>query len=115
MPLPKTRKLKWALIVGGLLIAILLALFLLIWNGILHPNALAADAYEVRGVDVSHYQGEIDWTVLAGNGIDFVFLKATEGSTYVDETFAENLKGAGGKFHCQCSCGRRASSACGGS
>ena len=42
------------------------------------------------GVDVSHYQGEINWKVLSGEGIDFAFIKATEGSSYVDPTYEYN-------------------------
>ena len=52
--------------------------------------------YEVHGVDISHYQGLIDWERLALNKeaefpIHFVFLKATEGGTLGDETFTQNF------------------------
>lgn len=53
-----------------------------------------ASGYEVQGVDVSHYQGEIDWQVLEGQGIDFAFIKATEGSGHVDRKFYENWEAA---------------------
>ena len=46
--------------------------------------------YPIRGVDVSYYQGEIDWQVLAGENIDFAFIKATEGSSHIDTKFEEN-------------------------
>lgn len=67
-----------------------LAAVLLIINGVYLPNAAKADKYEVMGVDVSHYQGEINWKVLSGEGIDFAFIKATEGSSYVDPTYEYN-------------------------
>ncbi len=67
-----------------------LAAVLLILNGVYLPNAAKADKYEVKGVDVSHYQGEIDWDILSGKGIDFAFIKATEGSSYVDPTYDYN-------------------------
>ena len=51
-------------------------------------------AHPVKGVDVSHYQGEIDWEALASQGLSFAFIKATEGSASVDERFAANLEGA---------------------
>lgn len=54
------------------------------------PNRWLSRAYQVQGVDVSHYQGEIDWDELSGNGIQFAFIKATEGSGHVDEKFLEN-------------------------
>lgn len=50
--------------------------------------------YPVRGVDVSHYQGTIDWPVLAAQNIRFAFIKATEGSSSADERFAENWEAA---------------------
>ena len=62
--------------------------------GVLHLNNPSAERYPVRGVDVSRYQGDIDWPVLAGQGIEFAFIKATEGSGYVDPRFATNLDAA---------------------
>lgn len=50
--------------------------------------------YPVRGVDVSHYQGDIDWPVLADQGIAFAFIKATEGSSHTDKNFEYNWQGA---------------------
>lgn len=54
-----------------------------------------AGRFEIRGVDVSHYQGTIDWPELAGQDLDFAFIKATEGSGHVDECFADNWQEAG--------------------
>lgn len=51
---------------------------------------LFAQGYPVRGVDVSHYQGEINWQVLAEQDIVFAYIKATEGTTYTDECFKKN-------------------------
>ena len=70
------------------------AVFFLVWNGIIPLNARADNKYPVRGVDVSHYQGEIDWEVLASQDIEFAFIKATEGSSYVDDTFEYNYNEA---------------------
>jgi lysozyme len=47
-----------------------------------------------QGVDVSNYQGEIDFDVLHEQGIQFVFIKATEGNSWVDQRFQENWKKA---------------------
>ena len=49
--------------------------------------------FNVRGVDVSSYQGKIDWEVLAENDISFAFIKATEGSSYIDRRFDKNIEG----------------------
>lgn len=49
----------------------------------------------IEGIDVSRYQGEIDWHQVANeNVISFVYIKATEGSDMTDSRFAENFKGA---------------------
>lgn len=38
-----------------------------------------------QGIDVSHHQGEIDWSVVASkNNISFVYIKASEGATLQD-------------------------------
>jgi len=42
------------------------------------------------GIDVSHHQGLIDWSQVAGSGQRFAFAKATEGSTFVDPNYAFN-------------------------
>ena len=36
-----------------------------------------------QGVDVSHYQGSIDWNAMAANGVSFAYIKATEGTSTV--------------------------------
>lgn len=42
----------------------------------------------VRGIDASHHQGAIEWQSVADDGISFAYLKATEGTSYTDPTFA---------------------------
>ena len=84
-------------------IAVTMAVFLMtaaaalvyaVYFGYYHVNGFRAARYPIRGVDVSHYQGEIDWNALAAQDIQFAYIKATEGSTYVDEHFAENYREA---------------------
>lgn len=50
--------------------------------------------FPVRGVDVSHHQGAIDWTALKTGGIAFAYIKASEGGDFRDPKFAENWRGA---------------------
>lgn len=45
------------------------------------------------GIDVSHFQGVIDWKKVKAAGVQYVFLKATEGETYVDAMYASNRAG----------------------
>jgi lysozyme len=44
----------------------------------------------VLGIDVSHYQGVLDFTQVAGAGIQFCVTKATHGSVSLDSTFSRN-------------------------
>lgn len=46
--------------------------------------------YQVHGVDVSRYQGDIDWQRLLANNISFAFIKATEGGDVADSMFELN-------------------------
>lgn len=54
----------------------------------------SASAQESVGIDVSHHQGVINWKDVAHENIAFVYVKATEGATYTDPRFHENMKGA---------------------
>ncbi len=52
-----------------------------------------------EGIDVSFYQGEIDWEAVAADGVDFAMIRVglrgyTEGGLRVDGRFAENIQGA---------------------
>lgn len=46
--------------------------------------------FAVEGIDVSHYQSHIDWPTVADQGMQFAFVKATEGATHVDSLFCRN-------------------------
>ncbi|MCL1798442.1 MAG: glycoside hydrolase family 25 protein [Eggerthellaceae bacterium] len=51
------------------------------------------------GIDVSSYQGAIDWESVAADGIDFAMIRVgnrgfSQGDLYLDEFFEENIKGA---------------------
>ncbi len=51
---------------------------------------------ELRGVDVSHYQKDIEWEMVAAlHPVDFAFVKATEGHHYVDSLFCRNWEALG--------------------
>ena len=55
-----------------------------------------------RGIDVSTYQGDINWAQVKADGIDFAFIKATQGRSvsnaslrnFVDSKFAQNIVNA---------------------
>jgi GH25 family lysozyme M1 (1,4-beta-N-acetylmuramidase) len=44
----------------------------------------------LEGIDVSHWQGTINWASVAGAGKAFAVIKATESTTYVDSLYATN-------------------------
>ncbi|RSK42607.1 glycoside hydrolase family 25 protein [Hymenobacter perfusus] len=50
--------------------------------------------YSVHGIDVSAYQGKIDWPLVASHRVRFAFIKATEGVTLRDNRFQRNWRGA---------------------
>ncbi len=50
--------------------------------------------YPIHGIDVSKYQGDIDWGRVADSGVKFVWIKATEGGDHLDEKFAANWQAA---------------------
>lgn len=78
-------------LISLLLIIILCVLFLLKKINI---NQYLIKKDSAKGIDVSHYQGDIDWSVIRDQGVSFAFIKATEGSSYVDDFFAYNWEEA---------------------
>ncbi len=67
---------------------IVLAAFL--YNNPQTRNAYHHRAHDVYGIDVAHYQENIDWQKVEGDNISFAFVKATEGETHVDSHFHKN-------------------------
>jgi len=46
--------------------------------------------FAIQGIDVSKYQGDVDWNAVATSGVRFAWIKATEGGDYLDEKFRQN-------------------------
>lgn len=59
-----------------------------------HTGVAAAHTMPIQGIDVSYWQGDIDWEATRAAGIHFVFIKATEGGDHVDPKFRDNWFGA---------------------
>jgi lysozyme len=57
------------------------------------PNSPLA-RYPVKGIDVSHHNGTIAWRAVAGDGVQFAYIKATEGADFQDNQFAANCREA---------------------
>ena len=94
----------WALVAGAVLIVVAYVVFFLHffvapfsfrWQAI-YGDANNPDGFEVRGIDLSHYQDCIDWERLRNARVQqvplrFAFIKATEGTSIIDENFNENF------------------------
>lgn len=50
--------------------------------------------HDIHGIDVSKWNGAIDWKTARKSGVSFAFIKATEGADRVDSSFQENWRGA---------------------
>ena len=94
-------KVRWGV---GILIAILyiyifytflVAPFSLRWRGVF-GEAYYPAGYSIRGIDISHHQGKINWDKLrwakiGDEPLSFIFMKATEGKSLVDRQFNHNF------------------------
>lgn len=98
---------KWAWWLGGLLVVILYVwafyYFFVSPTGFrwraLYGDAEYPEGYEIHGIDISHYQGKIDWeelknAMIEGCPVRFVIIKSTEGSSRLDDHFRENFNQA---------------------
>ena len=68
-------------------------------KGFKYYNQGSGEKQSWKGIDVSAYQGEIDWEAVASSGIDFVFIRLgyrgyTEGTLIKDAYFDANVQGA---------------------
>ncbi|WP_248309892.1 glycoside hydrolase family 25 protein [Bosea sp. WAO] len=59
-----------------------------------HPGVEAARQYPIQGIDISRWQGEIDWASVKAAGTRFAYIKATEGGDHIDPAFQKNWEGA---------------------
>ena len=57
------------------------------------------DGFEIHGIDISHYQGDIEWdklqhAMIEGCPLRFIIIKSTEGASRIDENFYDNFENA---------------------
>lgn len=101
----KTKRRNIAYIALGFCIVIGIYVFILAnyavfpfsnrWRAI-YSSIDLPDGYSIYGLDISHHQGDINWENLekakiGDNTISFLFIKATEGISLLDENFNENF------------------------
>ena len=95
----------WAWWLGGFTVVALYVVFFYYffvspfgfrWRA-LYGDISYPEGYEIHGIDISHYQGEIDWEKLRNHGmiekcpVRFVMIKATEGASKLDDKFNDNF------------------------
>ena len=98
---------SWLLWLGGLLIIaayigffyhFFVSPFSFRWRAI-YGDPVYPDGYEIRCIDISHYQERVNWEKLRNASIgdspvSFVFIKATEGEKLFDDNFNRNFANA---------------------
>lgn len=98
---------SWLLWISGMVLVVLYAVvlyyifvgpFSMRWRA-QFGSVPEPQGYEVRGIDISHYQQKIDWAKLQdaeinGHPIRFVIIKATEGVNLKDINFKQNIRQA---------------------
>lgn len=92
MKLPR-RYIFWAL---GVCVALGAAAFggWWYWNRYCSPQITPSEQeYPLRGIDLSAHNGEIDFSRLQPDKVDFAYIKATEGTDFADRQFLDNYRG----------------------
>ncbi|MFD0987945.1 glycoside hydrolase family 25 protein [Methyloligella solikamskensis] len=79
------------ILIGAVVLIVAIAVVAGIYLLTYRPDA---NRYPVRGVDVSHHQGDIDWGKVAADNVAFAYMKSTEGGDWQDRKFLENWKAA---------------------
>jgi lysozyme len=59
-----------------------------------HPGVASAHNFPIHGIDISRWQGDIDWASVKAAGTRFVYMKATEGGDHIDPAFEKNWDAA---------------------
>ncbi len=98
---------RWAWWMGGIAIGLLYVwafyYFFVSPTGFrwkaLYGDVEYPEGYEIHGIDISHYQGEIDWeqlqnAMIKGCPVRFIIIKGTEGVSRLDSNFRKNFNQA---------------------
>ncbi|AEW96491.1 MULTISPECIES: lysozyme [Streptomycetaceae] len=59
-----------------------------------HGEPVVPATTQTPGMDVSAYQGDVDWSTAWNNGARFAYVKATESTTYTNPYFAQQYNGS---------------------
>lgn len=84
---------KWLLwVAAGLLLLGVIIWFHVPERVISYSADIDENEYQLRGIDLSAHNGKVDFGQVSDAGIDFVILKASEGSRFRDSRFDENYR-----------------------
>lgn len=65
-----------------------------VWNRWFTERANPSlEMYPVRGIDISAHNGDVDFAGLRSRGVQFAYIKATEGTDFIDRKFIRNAEG----------------------
>jgi lysozyme len=87
MSLPRRLSRALPIVIAAVLLAVA---YVLLDRGFVRFVYPSWTKYPVRGVDVSHHNGRVDWPRIVAAGYAFAYLKASEGATWRDSTFLRN-------------------------
>lgn len=57
-------------------------------------HEVCPDGATTYGIDVSYYQGDIDWQAVRDDGVRFAFIRVSDGTGFLDPKFQQNWEGA---------------------
>lgn len=80
---------KKRIYIGGICLFTILTM---LFTSVYATEASSSTIYQ--GIDVSQWQGDINYQEVAEDGIDVVYMKATEGTSYIDPYFETNYENA---------------------
>lgn len=95
MILKKHKKTAAVIIIVIIVLALLASFLYAVRTKKILLNQYLISGSALKGVDISEYQADVDMDLLAAQGISFVIIRATSGSSFADERFAENWENAG--------------------
>jgi len=93
-PAAKARQQALRFWAGLGVLAVLALLVLYVEFFVEKGRTIWPQGHSVYGIDVSHFQKEVDWLKVRESEISFAFVKATEGKSLQDKHFAANWQGA---------------------
>ncbi len=63
-------------------------------NAVEQAGTVCGEGPTVKGIDVSYYEGSIDWSAVAGDGVQFAFVRVSDGLAVIDPKFDAYWKGS---------------------